>query len=71
MLVCRKSTSGNEKLLQSTPESARNSARRKLGEGGPIFFPRRKPSAFAEAMLAQADRVTAYDDAWFAGRPSI
>ena len=33
-------------------------------------FPRLKPSALAQALLAATDRVTAYDGLWFAGRPS-
>ncbi|MEM1176788.1 MAG: hypothetical protein AAGM22_00460 [Acidobacteriota bacterium] len=38
--------------------------------GGPVFVPRRKPSAFAESLLAELrDDVTPYDDLWFAGRP--
>ncbi len=71
MLICRKTTNGNRKPRHRTPKSGQIKTRRKLGEGGPVFRPRRKPSAFAEALLAQVDRVTAYDDAWFAGRPSV
>ncbi len=68
MLVCRKSPHGEAAVGQSNSE--RPEKGRKLGEGGPIFFPRRKPSALAERLLAQTDRVTAYDELWFAGRPS-
>ncbi len=69
MLVCRKGSNGHASQ-QGESSAKRGNRSRKLGEGGPIFFPRRKPSALAEQMLAQTDRVTAYDDLWFAGRPS-
>ncbi len=69
MLVCRKGSNGG--TAQSRGSGARRgSVKRKLGEGGPIFLPRRRPSAFAEKLLAEVDRVTAYDDLWFAGRPT-
>ena len=44
-------------------------AKRQNGDG-PVFVPRRKPSAVTEHLLAElrAD-VTPYDDLWFAGRP--
>ncbi len=68
MLVCRKGSNG--KGAERRNEDARRAqAPRKLGEGGPVFLPRRKPSALGEALLAATDRVTAYDDIWFAGRP--
>ncbi len=69
MLMCRKTTHGDGNP-RPTGTEAQDGKRRKLGEGGPVFFPRRKPSALAEQLLAQADQVTAYDDLWFAGRPS-
>ncbi len=70
MLVCRKSSDG-ETGTQHDSAERRIAGPRKLGEGGPVFFPRRKPSALARALLAQTDRVTAYDELWFAGRPSV
>ncbi len=70
MLVCRKSSNGDGISQQTDPQSQPGKQRRKLGEGGPVFFPRRKPSVLAEQLLAQAGQVTAYDDDWFAGRPS-
>lgn len=38
--------------------------------GGPVFVPRRRPSAIAESLLAELrEDVTPYDEIWFAGRP--
>ncbi|MEM8995979.1 MAG: hypothetical protein AAGF23_14425 [Acidobacteriota bacterium] len=38
--------------------------------GGPVFVPRRKPSALAENLLAELrDDVTPNDELGFAGRP--
>ena len=40
--------------------------------GGPVFIPRRRPSALAEKLLSQPwedERLTAYDAQWFLGRP--
>ncbi len=69
MLVCRKSSKGQ--AAERRGEDARRSqAPRRLGEGGPVFLPRRKTSALCEALVAATDRVTAYDEIWFAGRPS-
>ncbi len=68
MLVCRKSA---DSQTTAQHESLERHAPRKLGEGGPVFFPRRKPSALARALLAQTEQVTAYDELWFAGRPSV
>ncbi len=70
MLVCRKGSDSYGISQQSDSQTERGKRARKLGEGGPVFFPRRKPSALAEQLLAQSDRVTSYDDDWFAGRPS-
>ena len=42
------------------------------GDGGPVFLPPRKLSPLAQALLsspAEGDRVTAYDDIWYRGRP--
>ena len=76
MLVCKRSSNGNAEPRRSAPESttSRTDRRSRFGEGGPVFLPRRKPSAIAETLLAyttDAGQVTAYDDLWFAGRPSI
>ena len=73
MVVCRRSPNGNGGARRPDLETpgARAEARRK--DGGPVFLPRRRPSAIAESLLAAAadgGQVTAYDDAWFAGRPS-
>ncbi len=74
MLICRKPGrkpgDGDAKPRRGAPKARQIKTGRKLGEGGPVFLPRRKPSAFAEALLAQEKQVTAYDDAWFAGRPT-
>ena len=74
MVVCRKSARGVEQPRPTAVKSNGGVDRRsRLGEGGPVFLPRRRPSAMAEALLAQAMEVggvTAYDDVWFAGRPS-
>ncbi len=70
MLVCRKSSKVDSAARQEGAGPRRGGVRRRLGEGGPIFLPRRKTSALAEALLATSERVTAYDDLWFAGRPS-
>jgi len=47
-------------------------------EAGPVFVPSRRPSAFARRLLEEStgnaaadDAVTAYDELWFAGRPTI
>ena len=76
MLVCKRSSNGSREPRRSAPESTdrRHGHRSRLGEGGPVFLPRRKPSAIAEALVAgapDAGPVTAYDDLWFAGRPAL
>ena len=68
MLVCRKNT--NDGAGHDVSETSQELVKRKLGEGGPIFLPRRRPSAFTEKLLSEAGHVTAYDDLWFGGRPS-
>ncbi len=70
MVVCKRDSNGRREP-RPAPESV-NDRRSRLGEGGPVFLPKRKPSALAETLLADIDResVTAYDDVWFAGRPS-
>ena len=71
MLICRKSAKDGDTGRHGNRQARRGTRRRNLGEGGPVFLPRRKPSAFAEQLLASgaAERVTAYDELWFAGRP--
>ncbi len=42
-------------------------------QGGPVFLPRRRVSSLAKALMNQAatpDRITAYDELWYAGRPT-
>ncbi len=69
MLICKRSSNvkGERRRAPELVERRRS----RLGEGGPVFLPKRKPSALAQALLASApEQVTAYDDVWFAGRPS-
>ncbi len=76
MLVCKRSPDAAARDAVPAPEAPE----RRPGEGGsaftarqggPVFVPRRKPSALAEALLAEdGERVTAYDETWFAGRPA-
>jgi len=69
MLICKRSSNGKVEPRKA-PESVAG-RRSRLGEGGPVFLPKRKPSPLAETLLAAtAEPVTAYDDVWFAGRPS-
>ncbi len=69
MVVCKRDSNGKREPRPAS-ESV-NDRRSRLGEGGPVFLPKRKPSALAQALLASApEQVTAYDDVWFAGRPS-
>ncbi len=51
MLVCRKSSDGETAAGQNRLK--RPEGNRKLGEGGPVFFPRRKPSALGERLLGE------------------
>ena len=76
MLVCKKSpkAGGETRRRSDGAPQERPHGRSGPGEGGPVFLPRRKPSAIARALLAQgaeSERVTAYDELWFAGRPAI
>ncbi len=75
MLVCKRSPDAAARDAVPAPEAPE----RRPGEGGsafatrqggPVFVPQRKPSALAEALLADGERVTAYDAKWFAGRPA-
>ena len=73
MLVCKRSSKVNREARRAPASTGHPTTRpSRLGDGGPVFLPRRKPSAMAETLLACADaeQVTAYDDVWFAGRPS-
>lgn len=44
-------------------------------QAGPVFVPSRRPSAFARQLMEQTvetdDAVTAYDELWFTGRPTV
>ena len=73
MLVCRRSPSAGESRSngEAVPETAANGAR--LGHGGPVFLPPRKPSAIGKRLLAHAiqpEPATPYDDLWLVGRPT-
>ena len=71
MLVCRKSSNGNGSPRRNAGE---NLDKTRHAQGGPVFLPRRKPSALAETLLsyaAETERVTAYDEQWFLGRPTV
>ncbi|MEO1369551.1 MAG: hypothetical protein AAFX50_20415 [Acidobacteriota bacterium] len=60
MVMCRPALNASDE--QATPAASRN--------GGPVFVPRRKPSALAENLLAELrNDVTPYDELGFAGRP--
>ncbi len=57
---------------QTAGSSAVRRDRSAYGEGGPVFLPPRKLSPLAQNLLsspAEGDRVTAYDDIWYLGRP--
>ena len=58
MLVCKKSSKCDGISKQADSRIQRGVGRRKLGEAGPVFLTRRKPSAFALELLAQADPVS-------------
>ncbi len=58
----------------ATPPAAEgNGARRRngYGDGGPVFVPSRELSPLARALLSSPadERVTAYDEIWYLGRP--
>ena len=61
MVVCKRSSNGAGELRQAAPESSNGKAGHKsrLGEGGPVFLPRRKLSAISEALLAAAPKTSA------------
>ena len=54
MLVCKKSMdrNGQPRNLTAGPLDRIGGARSGLGDGGPVFLPRRKPSAIAQSLLA-------------------
>lgn len=63
-----------EMEIEEVGETASTGQRRKLEErtGGPVFPRRRRLSAAARQILEvplETERVTAYDEIWFAGRP--
>ncbi|MDA8017012.1 MAG: hypothetical protein MPN21_06135 [Thermoanaerobaculia bacterium] len=63
-------------LIQAGTHSHTNTIDRPTTpEAGPVFVPPRRPSAFARSLLEETaetdDAVTAYDELWFAGRPTV
>jgi len=71
MVVCRKNETEESRNRPRTAEGGRS---RRAEPGGPVFLPRRKPSALVQAMMAlpdELDRITAYDEQWYARRPRI
>lgn len=73
MVVCRKSSSGAGPSGAEVAERDRAGASR-VGEGGPVFLPRRKPSAITEAIMADTgagDRAAALDEIWPTARPVV
>ncbi len=66
MLVCRlgPTTASQQHMgVRSTTEATANGSR--LGDGGPVFLPRRKPSAIGETLLAHAvglEPLTSYEE---------
>lgn len=72
MVVCRKNEIEESRSHPRAADGGRS--RRTAEQGGPVFLPRRKPSALVEAMMAlpdELDRITAYDEQWYAGRPRV
>lgn len=56
---------------KSTTE-ARSETWAEYGRGGPVFLPPRQLSPLARTLLSKpfaGERVTAYDDLWYLGRP--
>ena len=57
MLVCRRSGNGFERWQARTAQRVDSPGNGKprfgFGGGGPVFLPRRKPSAIARALLAE------------------
>lgn len=70
MVICRKEAKSNGVREETAERRERTAATR---QGGPVFLPPRRPSAFATSLLADdplaAGRVTAYDEIWYTGRP--
>ena len=59
MVMCRPGQNGQESPVAESQNT-----------GGPVFVPRRKPSALAETLLDELrSDATPYDELWFAGRP--
>lgn len=62
MVICEKDES----------RTAAAEPRRVSGQGGPVFLPPKKLSPIASAILStplETERVTAYDELWYLGRP--
>lgn len=62
--------------IEGARETASTARRRTLDErnGGPVFPQRRRLSAAARRILEtplENERITAYDEIWFAGRPVV
>ncbi len=67
MLVCRKSAKadGDSRRAKLEAQNPATTGRSRIGVGGPVFLPRRKPSAIARNLLAgvdQDERLTDYDE---------
>ena len=52
MLICRRSSNGHGSQAPD-PKLRRAGRESRIGGGGPVFLPRRKPSAIAEKLLAE------------------
>jgi hypothetical protein len=72
-MVVRVKETKTRTAAPSADEVRDDGGQRGYGDGGPVFIPARKPSPLARTLLASAGdgaRVTAYDEIWYAGRPS-
>jgi hypothetical protein len=65
-------------IQAGSPAVSQSSQTASPPEAGPVFVPPRRPSAFARRLLQEStaeghadDAVTAYDELWFAGRPTV
>jgi hypothetical protein len=59
-------------LIMNDEPRAAGTEPRSDGQGGPVFLPPRQLSPVARAILstpAENERVTAYDELWYRGRP--
>ena len=53
MLICRRSSNGHGPTQAGDPKLRRAGRESRIGGGGPVFLPRRKPSAITEKLLAE------------------